>query len=56
MLIEQNDIEWSLQIFIFWKYNINYNKIIIILKKKKLIIITDSAKRCEAQILYTWCE
>jgi len=41
--MEQNDIYWNLQNFIFWKDKIDYNKIIMS-TRNNLIIIIHSAK------------
>jgi hypothetical protein len=47
--MEQNDIIWNLQNFIFWKDKINYNKIIMS-RQNNLIIVINSVKQHGAQI------
>jgi hypothetical protein len=41
--MEQNDISWNLQNFIFWKEKIDYTKIIMS-TQNTLVIITSNAK------------
>jgi len=41
--MEQNDMQWNLQNFIFWKEKIDCNKIIMS-TQNTLIIITNNAK------------
>jgi hypothetical protein len=58
--MQQNDIYWNLQNFIFWKNKIDYKKIIMS-TQNNLIIIIGSAKQHETQIkrgwlhMYGWC-
>ncbi len=49
ILMEQNDILWNLQHFIFWKDKINYNKTIMS-TQNNLIIVLGSAKQYKTQI------
>jgi hypothetical protein len=48
--MEQNEIEWNLQNFVFWKNRIDYNKLSVSTQNNWIIIITDSVKQPEAQI------
>jgi hypothetical protein len=48
--MEQNEIEWNLQNFVFWKNRIDYNKLSVSTQNNWIIIITDSVKQHEAQI------
>jgi predicted Zn-dependent protease len=49
ILMEQNDIYWNLQNFIFWKNKIDYNRIIVS-TKNNLIIVTSSVKQHGTQM------